>query len=468
VISTSSPLASGTVGAAYSATLQVSGGTAPYTWSVASGYLPGGLSLAASTGVISGVPTAAGAFSPTIQVTDAANNSGTKALNMSVALASVPLISNSALAGGTVGAAYSATLQAAGGTAPYTWSIISGSLPAGLNLAASTGVISGTPTASGTASFTVQVEDPADDASAKALSIAVTAAAPLTLSITTISLPQASTNSAYSATLQATGGTPAYTWSISSGSLPAGLSLLATTGQIVGTATATGTVGFTAKVTDSASHTATMPLSLAVVTGVALDQYGGRTDVKCASATGWFHTEKIGSHWTLCTPLGNAFYALMMNGVNVNIDSTWTAKITSKYGSTAAWTSQANTRLLSWNFNTLTTNAYLENLPIGTDFNNFPVDGNGIHSQPVKMPFTLEVRPALYSMNNSQGFLTNPTKNMLYVHSPYYTGYVASGGVADYYDSGIATWMQKDLVPGADYLLTPTTSSGSCSTTAMR
>jgi len=134
------------------------------------------------------------------------------------------------------------------------------------------------------------------------------------------------------------------------------------------------------------------------------------------------------------------------------MDSTWTAKITSKYGSTAAWTSQANTRLLSWDFNSLTTNAYSENLATGTDFNNFPVDANGIHSQPVKMPFTLEVRPALYAMNNSQGFLTNPTKNMIYAHSPYYTGYVPSGGVADYFDSGIATWLADDFAPGADYL----------------
>jgi len=454
-ISTSA-LAGGTLGTAYSATLQASGGTTPYSWSIVSGSLPAGLSLAASTGVISGAPTAAGTASFTAQVEDAASDASAKALSIAIGSAPIALaISTSSLGGGTVGTAYSATLQAGGGTAPYTWSIASGSLPAGLSLTGSTGVISGTPTASGTASFTVKVKDAASNTTTEALSIAVAAAAQTTLSITTSSLPQASTSSVYSANLQATGGTPAYTWSISSGSLPAGLSLLATTGQITGTATSAGAASFTAKVTDSAAHTATIALSIAVVTGVALDQYGGRTDVKCASATGWFHTEKLGgAHWTLCTPLGNAFYAMMMNGVNINMDSTWTAKITSKYGSTAAWTSQANTRLLSWDFNTLTTNAYLESLPIGTDYNNFPVDANGIHSQPVKMPFTLEVRPALYSMNNSQGFLTNPTKNMLYVHSPYYTGYVASGGVADYYDSGISTWMQKDLVPGADYQFT--------------
>jgi hypothetical protein len=454
LISTSS-LAGGTIGTAYSATLQATGGTTPYTWSIISGSLPPGLNLAASTGVISGAPTASGTASFTVQVEDPANDASAKTLSIAISGTPAALgISSSSLGGGTIGTAYSGTLQATGGTIPYAWSITSGSLPAGLTLAASTGVISGTPTASGSASFTVKVTDAASNTASKALSIAVVAAAPVALSITTSSLPQASTSSVYSATLQATGGTPAYTWSISSGSLPAGLSLLGTTGQITGTATATGTVSFTAKVTDSAAHTATMPLSITVVTGIALDQYGGRTDVKCTSATGWFHTEKIGSHWTLCTPLGNAFYALMMNGVNVNIDSTWTAKITSKYGSIAAWTSEANTRLLGWNFNTLTTNAYLENLPIGTDYNNFPVDANGIHSQPVKMPFTLEVRPALYSMNNSQGYLTNPTKNMLYVHSPYYTGYVASGGVADYYDSGISTWMQKDLAPGADYQFT--------------
>src|SRR4030095_5282233 len=189
-----------------------------------------------------------------------------------------------------------------------------------------------------------------------------------------------------------------------------------------------------------------------------LDKYGGAKSLKCAHATGWFHTEKISNRWWLCTPLGNAFYALMMNGVTPNVDSTYTAAIARKYGSTMAWTIEANTRLLSWNFNTLTSNAYLYNLPFGSD-NSFPLDSNGIHSQPVKMPFTSEVRPAYYAMKNpavgAAPFLTNPVKNMIYVHSPYYTGYVASGGVADYYDSGVGTWLHNDLTTAAAYGLRP-------------
>jgi hypothetical protein len=179
-----------------------------------------------------------------------------------------------------------------------------------------------------------------------------------------------------------------------------------------------------------------------------LDKYGGAKTLSCAKATGWFHTQKIGNRWWLCTPLGNVFYAQMVNGVTPNIDSTLIAKISSKYGGSIPWTTPTNTQLQSWNFNSLTTNTYLYNLPFGTD-PSFPLDSNGIHSQPVKMPFTLEVRPAHYAMSNpvmgSAPFLTKPTKNMIVVHSPYYTGYVPGGGIADYYDSGIATWLHDQL-----------------------
>jgi len=82
-------------------------------------------------------------------------------------------INTTSLPGGTVGSAYSQTLGASGGTPPYTWSVTSGSLPAGLSLAAASGQISGTPTTAGTASFTIQVKDSANATVAEALSIVI-------------------------------------------------------------------------------------------------------------------------------------------------------------------------------------------------------------------------------------------------------------------------------------------------------
>jgi hypothetical protein len=190
---------------------------------------------------------------------------------------------------------------------------------------------------------------------------------------------------------------------------------------------------------------------LANAQSAELDKYGGAKALKCAKATGWFHTEKIGSQWWLCTPLGNAFF---MNGMEQVIggDNTYSAAMQRKYGSTQSWTQATNRRLLAWGFNALATGSYFGNMPFAAE-SAYPLDSNGQRSQPVKMPFMLSIRPALYAMTNpaiwngssSQRLLTAPVKNMIYGHSPFYTGYVASGGIADYYDSGIANWMQKDL-----------------------
>src|SRR6266849_1637213 len=113
---------------------------------------------------------------------------------------------------------------------------------------------------------------------------------PSALSITTTLLAPGQTGQQYSSTLAATGGTPSYTWSITSGTLPAGLSLMASSGQITGTPTATGQSSFTVQVKDSAATpaTATQALTITVTVAAALDQYGGRKDIMCAQTTGSF------------------------------------------------------------------------------------------------------------------------------------------------------------------------------------
>src|SRR5215472_2168578 len=277
---TVSSMPSGTAQATYSATLSVSGGTAPYSWSITSGSLPPGLVISPS-GQISGTPTQTGTFSFTVRVTDSSSpvQSATANLNIAVAAAVTPVqITTTSLPGGQVNSAYAASLTASGGIAPYTWSLSSGSLPAGLALVAS-GQISGTPTASGTSSFTVKVTDSSSPAQSATASLSIVVAATVTpVQITTTSLPSGQVNSAYSAGLAASGGTAPYTWSLSSGSLPAGLALVSS-GQISGTPTTSGTSSFTVTVTDSSSPaqsaTANLSLTIVVTTG------GGATVVLC-------------------------------------------------------------------------------------------------------------------------------------------------------------------------------------------
>ena len=167
-------------------------------------------------------------------------------------------IVTTSLPGGIDGVPYSATLTASGGTPPYTWAVISGSLPAGLSLS-SAGAITGTPTTAGDSSFTVQVTDAAMLTARASLTITIT-----TVSITTTSLPVGISRLPYSATLTATGGTLPYAWSITVGALPPGLSLNGSTGAITGTPTTVGLRQFTAQVYDANWEYATAPHTITI------------------------------------------------------------------------------------------------------------------------------------------------------------------------------------------------------------
>ncbi len=252
---TTTSLAQGTAGTAYSVTLNESGGTAPLTWGVIAGQVPPGLSLNAGGGVISGTPTTAGTFNFTVQISDAANLSATAQLSITIIDPAPLALSTTSLPNGARNVDYTAVLRASGGVAPYSWSVTAGSLPPGLDLGSS-GVISGTPTTTGTASFTVQVADaesPTPATISEPLSIVIN---PEPFSIATTSLPNGTVGIAYGATLAASGGQAPYIWSITSGALPAWATLNAATGVISGTPTGVGTTSFTVQVVDSESPTA--------------------------------------------------------------------------------------------------------------------------------------------------------------------------------------------------------------------
>lgn len=175
-------------------------------------------------------------------------------------------LTSAVLPGATQGSAYSTILILKGGTSSFVWSVASGSLPAGLTLSTSTGQISGTPTRTGISDFTVQVADKsAPKQTSKAKYVMIVNAPALVLAPPIVAGSQVGV--AYSLTPQASGGTPAYKWSLTSGSLAPGLSLSPSTGQITGTPTSSGSFEFTLQVTDSASsaQVATSSLALTVL-----------------------------------------------------------------------------------------------------------------------------------------------------------------------------------------------------------
>jgi hypothetical protein len=237
-------LAPAVVGSSYQQEIAASGGVPPLTMT-ASG-LPLGIAISGTS--LYNIPREEGTFSVLVTVRDAIGQTAQRTYTLEV----VPALSivTTSLPAGAQGQAYSQTLAAAGGMAPYQWSLSAGTLPPGLSLDAETGLISGIPSEGGVYTFTAVVRDSARGIAGQTLSIAIGPSQPA-------HLPPAFLDVPYSATLPDAGIVPPYTWSISEGSLPPGLQLASATGEISGTPVETGTFTFTATVAGAqAQHTA--------------------------------------------------------------------------------------------------------------------------------------------------------------------------------------------------------------------
>ncbi len=282
-ISTTS-LPDGNLSQTYSATLQASGGTGTRTWSLASGSgpLPDGLTLS-SSGVISGTPTVDATFNFTVQVADSSSPQQVATRALSILIRGFTITTTS-LPNGSVGEQYMEFLSTTGGTAPFLWTVMSGSLPSGVFLDPQLGEINGVPDTQGTFSFTIEAADSSTPPQTATQPLSITIDPPPPLQITTSGLPDGAVGVSYSAILQATGGTPPRSWSVSAGSLPSGLTLAAN-GMISGTPTASGPSSFTVQVADSSTPPQTPTVSLNLNIAVALT---GRND-DIATATRLFN-----------------------------------------------------------------------------------------------------------------------------------------------------------------------------------
>jgi len=244
-----------TAGLAYSQTLTATGGASPYTFAVTAGSLPTGTSLTAA-GALSGTTTASGTFNFTVTATDAFGQTGTQAYTVVVAVPTLTL-TPATLPAATAGTAYTQVLTVSGGIAPYT-TTLTGTLPAGVTFNAATRTFSGTPTQAGTFNLSVTVTDSTGGTAATVTNAyTLTVAAPtLTLTPAAGALPGGTAGTAYSQTFTASGGIAPYTYAVSAGALPAGLTLNTSTGALSGTPTVAGNFTFSIRATDSTTGTA--------------------------------------------------------------------------------------------------------------------------------------------------------------------------------------------------------------------
>jgi hypothetical protein len=256
---------SATVGVAYSQAISFTGAVSAAT--VSGGSLPPGLALSGGGTAISGTPTTAGSYPFTLSTTDP--NGVTATLNTTITVVGPLTLTTPTLQSATVGSSYSDNLGANGGTPPYSYSLAAGSLPAGITLSTA-GLISGTPTASGTFNITARVTDAASSTATRALTLQVNA---VSINITTTSLPNGNAAVAYSATVAATGGVGTLSFAVTGGALPAGLAL-SSTGVLSGTPTTAGNFVFTITVQDGFSNSTSRSFQLTIQSPVAIDISG--------------------------------------------------------------------------------------------------------------------------------------------------------------------------------------------------
>ena len=254
---TTTSLASGSVNSAYPATaLQAQGGTLPYTWTATG--LPANMTLSPG-GTLSGTPNTAGSFTVRVMVADSSAPLQTASQTYTLVITGGLTILTTSLPAGTINAAYpSTTLQAQGGTLPYTWTATG--LPANMTVTPG-GTLSGTPNSAG--SFTVKLVVSDNSNPPQTVSQTYTLVVNAAITITTSSLPAGTVNTAYPATtLQVTGGTPPYTWTQTG--LPGGLTL-STSGVLSGQPNTPGVYSkVMITVTDSAGQATTNTYSLTI------------------------------------------------------------------------------------------------------------------------------------------------------------------------------------------------------------
>jgi hypothetical protein len=247
---TAPSLNTGTAGSAFTASFTQSGAIGGATFSLASGTLPAGMTLAAS-GTLSGVPLQTGSFPITVTVTDGNGCTGTSATYTLTVVCQTITVTHPDVMSGTVGTAFSQQYTQSGGIGTVTFST-SSTLPTGMTLAAD-GTLSGTPTQSGTFPITVTATDSNGCTGVDSFTLMIGCQ---TITVTKPTVTSTPAGTPFSAAFTQSGGVGTVTFSLASGTLPTGLTLAAN-GTLSGTPTQGGTFTITVTATDSNGCTGT-------------------------------------------------------------------------------------------------------------------------------------------------------------------------------------------------------------------
>jgi hypothetical protein len=234
----------------YAQTLTCDGGDGACAWQLIDSTLPAGVTFDATAGVVLGMPTRVETGSLTLTAYDPDWPANSTTTTLSLTIAPPPfVVSVSSSSTGQVGVGYQLAPSVTGTLGSASWSVVSGSLPAGVTLDPSCGALAGTPESWGTTTAVVQAQDSwrIDRTDAKPVTITV---APAALQITTGTLGAVEYLQGYQSQLATSGGTGSTTWSVVGGALPSGVTLDAN-GAISGVPSAIGTFTVTVHAVDA-------------------------------------------------------------------------------------------------------------------------------------------------------------------------------------------------------------------------